>query len=477
MYRNSLDLHPQEWKTRKFVPTSFGGSARRELHASNYSSISELGTPKQHISNSKFSPFFDRVCTDAGVGVSVEASQTVGTHQATPLSEQIPVANPVHCSPQKLLVYQPALFSGCDGSTPFGLSASRPTHRTRSLTTSPVNMHSGISGVALERHLQLASKEELVQILLELGSCNREVFAFFLSKVGLLASGCEPIGSDAVQLKIPHDAPLGDDNIRDSNCVRRALLQDRCSPFSKLIPFSVDPLLKQNTHPIFKDSLLSTPVSQRFPKINERVHVAVYEESEDRTFADDLHPCLRWYGGCRFASSCVFISAPQNLCLNWVRGACEAGPKCSGVHRLPQGCPSEIQTIYNLNHGMSRMDAFLQARAANIIRNSWCTPKNQTLQSPPFECNLLLQHPLSVANDVLQSRHPSENSSFEGSETVTRQLFTSFTEGGCNSSQKSCLPALCLSHSENSSARTGDEEFDNFAPEHIMRTRMHTPEQ
>lgn len=78
--------------------------------------------------------------------------------------------------------------------------------------------------------------------------------------------------------------------------------------------------------------------------------------SEERCFSSDAHPCLRWFGACRNASSCVFIQLPRNICLNWIHSRCTDGQRCAGVHRLPLNYSPQVELIFQLYRGLGRRE-------------------------------------------------------------------------------------------------------------------------
>ena len=73
------------------------------------------------------------------------------------------------------------------------------------------------------------------------------------------------------------------------------------------------------------------------------------EPASRRAFhADKLHPCMYVYGACRHPVSCPNAKLPFNLCLSWLRGVCHAGESCTMVHRLPDNCSEQVRLIHTL---------------------------------------------------------------------------------------------------------------------------------
>ncbi|KAF8280763.1 hypothetical protein TcBrA4_0093540 [Trypanosoma cruzi] len=250
---------------------------------------------------------------------------------------------------------------------------------------------------ALERELRAAEKDELLQVLLELSSCNPEAATFIQSKARLFsfrhttttggkkgentedASGMDPSGTNKTT--------AASVSAKTSQQPQQGLsfgIIDRCSGLvhvtpSKPLAFEEDTSFSNScekaasmsgTSPNNLSSrnlssaqmLLQTPPNhgvtrargERRCETSQTVVVDAFVRAEDRPWCDKVHPCLRWYGSCRYPTSCPFVSSPQSLCLNWVRGSCVAGSECSGVHRLPDACPSEVLTVFELCHGADR---------------------------------------------------------------------------------------------------------------------------
>ncbi|KAG5479066.1 hypothetical protein LSCM1_02910 [Leishmania martiniquensis] len=268
---------------------------------------------------------------------------------------------------------------------------------------------SGPPGLALEKQLLYARKGDLAQILVELASCNPEASRFIHSKALFFAFrrgyGGEAVdarearpaaslvtrsatagadknawqqarhrGSGASGIPKAVGVPNGD-RPRQESCVLKHAAADsimlsgaaavhdhniaRC-----IFPVEVaddedcdcadSPAGARRSHPAgVKGAATAT--------VPEDLHCP-----EGRAFSTELHPCLRWYGACRNATSCAYASVPRNVCLNWIRGSCMARTECSGVHRLPSPCPPEVRRIYELNHGLVRRETPVTASAPRV---------------------------------------------------------------------------------------------------------------
>ncbi|KPI85812.1 glucoamylase-like protein [Leptomonas seymouri] len=272
-----------------------------------------------------------------------------------------------------------------------------PTVSGVTTATTTAAIASGLSGVALERQLLHASKEELVQILLELGSCNPEASRFIDAKAFFFAFRHEhsrvstASATEAVADTPMSQLPANTDGCSSSSSTvgkgqesrqeqRKVMAERTVNAPSRAKPDETstsgnrgiarcifpaetagddeadgegnDSTSKENdtirqSHENLKAPALAVGGNDGSPP-ERRVR------PEERAFSTEAHPCLRWYGACRNATSCVYASLPCNLCLNWVRGACMAHTECSGVHRLPDPCPLELHRIYLLNHGLPR---------------------------------------------------------------------------------------------------------------------------
>lgn len=262
-------------------------------------------------------------------------------------------------------------------------------------TTPSTAIATGLSGVALEKQLLHASKEELVQILLELGSCNTDASRFIDAKafffafrheharlptpapITAAAMATNPTNSAAALGAIQNCKSFGADVVPASE---KAQQQRQGGSGVEAAPFSTGgSTTSSNSRGIARcifpaeaaddeDETEDAALTVARPTLTAAAPPSALPPQrrlrpEERDFSMDVHPCLRWYGACRNATSCVYASLPRNLCLNWVRGACMAHAECGGVHRLPQPCPPEIQRIYLLHHGVARCGAGETLRA------------------------------------------------------------------------------------------------------------------
>ncbi|CBZ27031.1 glucoamylase-like protein [Leishmania mexicana MHOM/GT/2001/U1103] len=293
----------------------------------------------------------------------------------------------------------------------------------------------GLSGVTLEKQLLHASKGELAQILLELASCNPEASRFIHSKAFFFAFRHEHGGeaveageecpavtqattaaAAAVNKNGQHyalhgglgngftpkavDMPNDDCSCKQSGALKRtvtgvATLSGAAAAHDHVIArciFPVEAADDEDGDGCGDDSL--TKIKHPDPTVMKGATNATMPQRclypEDRAFSAELHPCLRWYGACRNATSCVYANVPRNVCLSWIRGSCMADTECSGVHRLPSPCPPEIRRIYELNHGLARRDTPANACAA------WISLGHSLPIPPPFPaCTSQARAPLS----------------------------------------------------------------------------------
>ncbi|CCW72126.1 unnamed protein product [Phytomonas sp. Hart1] len=293
-----------------------------------------------------------------------------------------------------------------------------------------------LHGFALEKQLMQRSKDDMVQLILELASCQPEASAFIHSKINFFATQqemnasmdveafgavgsapegtnqapnsvsshgmCDDNGSKSYEINDAHQLtsfegtitnnenvikPRGASHNQSSDetylprallcenlgtCQRERRFYDSDRYFSKPYPINLSTSQMRQ----FSDarnngviSTLATPIAQcstnrlsitatntgnnKTTTILKRTQV----RSRDKPFCTDLHPCLRWYGVCRNPTKCVYVTTPQNLCLNWIRASCSSGDDCSGVHRLPEPCTFDVFMVYQLNHGMRRHEA------------------------------------------------------------------------------------------------------------------------
>ncbi|GET88533.1 glucoamylase-like protein [Leishmania tarentolae] len=287
----------------------------------------------------------------------------------------------------------------------------------------------GLPGVTLEKQLLYASKGELAQLLLELASCNPDASRFIHSKAfffvfrhehrGEAVETCEtcleetPVmtaAAAAVNQNRQHYA--ADDGLGggftsktagipngDRSCEQSGVLKPPVTgtaTHDHVIARCIFPVEAADDEDGDGDDSL-TKIEHCDPTVTKgSAHATMPRRclsAKDRRFSAELHPCLRWYGACRNATSCVYTTVPRNVCLRWILGSCSAGSECSGVHRLPFSCSPEVRRIYELNHGLARRD----------------TPANMCASGVSLGHLLPIPPPFPAC--TLQARAPSANGS------------------------------------------------------------------
>jgi hypothetical protein len=288
-----------------------------------------------------------------------------------------------------------------------GVGAVGPTPTVCGTTaTTTAAIASGLSGVALEKQLLHASKAELVQILLELGSCNPEASRFIDAKAFFFAfrhehghpptspaaAAVAAAGKPAAPRLTDMSSPSAEQRVVEGKAgaevdtavpvvVAAVKAGESTTSSNRSIARCIFPAEARDGADDAEDdgddaavAVKDHPAGSAVVEAGdvkategdtagagaEGVRHSIPERRvrpEERAFCASVHPCLRWYGACRNATSCIYASLPRNLCLNWVRGACVARTECSGVHRLPDPCSPELQRIYLLNHGLPRSGA------------------------------------------------------------------------------------------------------------------------
>ena len=200
------------------------------------------------------------------------------------------------------------------------------------------------NGKQLERELCHATRDELIQILVDLSTCNPQAAAFIESKAMLINIKSAADNSD----------------VSPPRCDQPAVTSNARAPTN------------QHDSP-------STTLSSLQKQLHDR-----NTTPQGRGFSSEQHPCLRMFGCCRHSASCIFSRMPQNLCVHWVRGECNAGAECGLVHRLPEDCPEQMRTVFKLNHGGNRRDpAFVASliKATAAVHPSPMIPCKTTLSS------------------------------------------------------------------------------------------------
>ncbi|AAZ12322.1 hypothetical protein, conserved [Trypanosoma brucei brucei TREU927] len=222
----------------------------------------------------------------------------------------------------------------------------------QSLKTDPT---ARLSVGAVEKELLEAGVEELVGILLELGSRHAEAAQFIEDKARLMAIRRSHYANTSIATRSRSSSVPVADTSHDSSWAHRR----EGRPVAGRLPASIhaadsSAVSSENvSHDQRIGSISATPEDQRGKR--RVLHEELVEvPSESPLFSVELHPCLRWYGGCRYPTECAFAACPRNLCLSWVRGCCDSESQCGGVHQLPGNCSPEVRAIFDLNHGADR---------------------------------------------------------------------------------------------------------------------------
>jgi hypothetical protein len=268
---------------------------------------------------------------------------------------------------------------------------------TAATATSLADKICPMSGKGLERELMCASKEELVQVLLDLCSCNVAASTFIQSKAQLFALQATHVGyTDEISVVItppavtmsvgaaagrtysaaaPHTAAAPSTATAAAAATAGNESQELTTPSKEL--FSLDDS-NASWHSRFSSaaakelSTTESPFAAAAPhqhqlalgktpvrrELQER-HIT----PETRPFSAEVHPCLRLYGACRHSVNCIFKTLPRNLCLHWIRGSCAGGADCGCVHRFPVNCPEQVRTVYELSHGGDRTEVAKRAES------------------------------------------------------------------------------------------------------------------
>ncbi|CAD2218379.1 hypothetical protein, conserved [Angomonas deanei] len=361
-----------------------------------------------------------------------------------------------------------------------------PSHPSPGGTLSPV---CGLSGMALEKQLMQATKEELVQILLELGSCNANASSFIQSKARFFsfrhgdASMLQSEGCDGPDSDLPSSTLKEEEGVS----TRRALQLHDCSVLSasgRPTPkrLTADPNSLSTKELPNKTS--ATPVKQT-PSPRKSNAATPSQRPDSKPFSEETHPCLRWYGACRNPTSCVFSSAPQNLCLNWVRGSCAAGMDCSGVHRMPTPCSKELTRLYELSHGQLRRDIAM-AVTPSPEEEAAHTPVEHTPRGQVGAFPRSTTHPHSDADDTsykcMSPERPVEEDAAgpnlspeyrEAMDAVSRCLQNSFNEVADSGPISPTAPVVDTT--ETIQPPGAEEEVGGSAPQPRSTTRSNSP--
>lgn len=278
---------------------------------------------------------------------------------------------------------------------------------TAATTTAMTEKCNPITGRGLERDLNLASKEELLQILLDLSSCNNDAANFIHTKAQLFA-------------------------LRVNCCISHSEFDDNSTPSKPLFQNETPMMGLQSRSNSGKVLAKESPARDLQQCLHER-----HTTPESRAFATEAHPCLRLYGACRHTTNCIFKTLPRNLCLNWVRGSCAGGSDCGMVHRFPPNCPAQVEMIFELSHGGNRTEI---AKRAETLSKPCGTP----LPSGRFQdtCDL-------------NSTTPTN----ETQRTAQRLVFDSSEEDTPTTTPKDTNSAVSFSET----TRCLNDSFDNAA--------------
>lgn len=183
--------------------------------------------------------------------------------------------------------------------------AASPDESPVVLGTQTVGMDKRVAIRRLERDLAEATKEELLQLVLEMTYYSPEAANFVECKSQIFSL------RPRLRAAEPYDAADGNQGTPSA---------------------TADATAKRDRTPA-KDNAKSMVLDDCRP--------------EHRAFCTERHPCVKVYGACRF-SSCVFAGCPQNLCLSWVRGACSYGSECMLVHRIPEDASDSIKQLVSV---------------------------------------------------------------------------------------------------------------------------------
>lgn len=189
------------------------------------------------------------------------------------------------------------------------------------------------AGKGLERDLCNASADELVQILLDLASCNPQAAAFINIKAQLFA------------LRRPQQQVLAE-YPPNMSVPSTGGLMGLETPSKAL---QLDDSAAQLGSNASQTLVAQSPLQTLQTALHDR-HVL----PETRSFGHEMHPCIRLYGACRHSTNCPFKTLPKNVCVHWIRNSCTNMTDCPGVHRLPADCPVQVTMVFELSRGADR---------------------------------------------------------------------------------------------------------------------------
>ncbi|CUE80866.1 Hypothetical protein, putative [Bodo saltans] len=269
---------------------------------------------------------------------------------------------------------------------------------TAATATSLADKICPMSGKGLERELMCATKEELVQVLLDLSSCNIAASTFIQSKAQLFSLQATHMMGFTEEMAVtmtptvtisigrtttsaPPTAPQGAPaTIAPAMATATNESQELTTPSKELFSLDDSSASWQSRFSSTAKELntMESPVSASAPPAPAATSSAVtvvgktpvrrelqerHITPETRAFAAEVHPCLRLYGACRHSVNCIFKTLPRNLCLHWIRGSCAGGADCGCVHRFPVNCPEQVRTVYELSHGGDRIEVAKRAES------------------------------------------------------------------------------------------------------------------
>jgi hypothetical protein len=189
----------------------------------------------------------------------------------------------------------------------------------------PQRLMPGQQRSRLVEDLRMASKDELLQLLVDLSSFSNDAASFIECKAQALRlqhlSDANPFGSVAQQID----------------------MTDAFTP------------VKQQMSNIAVTETPNGTVRGAGPQSPyEKMEAEQHQLPDKRSFCEERHPCLLQFGVCRNPQSCVFARAPCNLCAAWVRGDCPSGSRCNYVHRMPTDASQQLQLLHEVKLARQR---------------------------------------------------------------------------------------------------------------------------
>ena len=337
------------------------------------------------------------------------------------------------------------------------------------------------NGLRIERSLEGASRDSLMQIIVELCFMSKSAAEYVESKAQLLGL-CAPStpSSAAAHSLLPsrHDTinektPLrsGASNTFSTPAVApldgasplNATTMSNAATYGELSPRVDDvqtPYWKSTPHPVDTSVLAedaqspstcpstaspantfehgeSSTASPLASRSSANTSVVTYtspdqpprEPASRRAFnTEKVHPCLHIYGACRHPVSCPCALLPYNFCLSWLRGVCHAGESCTMVHRLPDNCSEQVRLIHTLQEddshkGNLRTSPALVSRIFDTTRrlmNERARANNMDLEVSPSSTEA--PSPTSTRHSVSPKNGEEENSNVNNDATCPKRL-------------------------------------------------------